>query len=428
MKYKITTLGCKVNQFETQALEGLLAEQGLLPAEEGECADVVIVNTCAVTAESGRKSRQALRRLMGENPGAVSAVCGCFSQLSPETVKELGADVIHGSGEKRRFCEDIVKALEKRETLVYTDDPFSRREFEELRGGAVDGRTRAVLKIQDGCVNFCSYCIIPYTRGRLRSLPCDRCAELTRELAAGGFREIVITGIEIASYGRDLADKPGLADAVEAICSAGGDMRVRLGSLEPTVVTEDFCRRLAATGKVCGHFHLSLQSGCDEILASMNRKYDTERFLKATKLLREYFPDCGMTADLIVGFPGETDAQHESTLNFIRRCRFSSMHIFPYSRRPGTKAADMENQVPRDVKARRAAQAQAVAEEMEREYLQSRIGRTEQVIFEFVSDELSSGHASNYAHVCVRERQPRGVVRNVKITGLEGKMLVGYVV
>jgi len=428
MKYKITTLGCKVNQFETQALEKLLAEKGLVPASEEERADLVIVNTCAVTAESGRKSRQALRRMMGENPGAVSAVCGCFSQLSPEQVKELGADVVHGSGEKKLFCEDILRALNEKQSIVYTDDPFKRREFEELEGGAVDGRTRATLKIQDGCVNFCTYCIIPYTRGRLRSLPPERCAALTHSLAEQGFKELVLTGIEIASYGRDLEENIGLIDAVESVCAASGDMRVRLGSLEPTVITEDFCRRLSETGKVCGHFHLSLQSGCDAILAAMNRKYDTARFYEATELLRKYFPDCGLTADLIVGFPGETEQQHQATLDFIRKCRFTSMHIFPYSRRPGTKAASMDGQLTKEVKAKRAAQAQEAANEMEHDYLLSRIGKTERVIFESEHDGLSIGHAPNYTHVGVRQKQLRGFVENVKITGLEGKMLVGCVI
>lgn len=428
MKYKISTLGCKVNQFETQALETMLRERGLLPASAGERADVVIVNTCAVTAESGRKSRQALRRMQSENPGALSAVCGCFSQLSPETMAELGADVVHGSGEKKRFCEDIMRALRERERLVFTDDPFDRRSFEELKGGAVDGRTRATLKIQDGCVNFCTYCIIPYTRGRLRSLSPDRCAYLTGLLAEEGFRELVVTGIEIASYGRDLDGSYSLADALEAICSASGDMRVRLGSLEPTVVTEEFCRRLAETGKICSHFHLSLQSGCDEILSAMNRRYTTEQFFAATERLRRYFPDCGLTADLIVGFPGETEEQHGATMDFIRRCGFSSMHIFPYSPRPGTKAAAMEGQLSNRVKAERAAQAKRLADEMEREYLQGRIGETTQVLFESESEGMSVGHAPNYAHVCVRQGQLRGLVRNVKITGLEGKMLVGNVV
>ena len=425
MKYKIATLGCKVNQFETQALETMLNSRGFEPAENDETAAVVIVNTCAVTAESGRKSRQTIRKLKGENPEAIVAVCGCFSQLSPEEVAELGADVVHGSGDKEHFAEDIEKALLAKKKIAWADDPFSRKIMEELPSGAVDGRTRAMLKIQDGCTNFCTYCIIPYTRGRVRSLPPERCAAQTEELASRGFRELVITGIEIASYGRDLDPKCGLADAVEACAEKAGDMRLRLGSLEPTVITEDFVKRLKATGKICDHFHLSLQSGCDDTLRRMNRKYDTARFFEATQLLRKYYPDCGMTADLIVGFPGETEEDHAQTLAFIRKCGFSSMHIFPYSKRPGTKAAEMEGQLPNAVKARRAAEAQKVASELEYDYLRSCIGKQLEVLFEAEKDGMSSGHASNYTHVYVHNGIERGIVENVKINGITNKMLVG---
>lgn len=425
MKYKIATLGCKVNQFETQALETMLNSRGFEPAESGENAAVVIVNTCAVTAESGRKSRQTIRKLKGENPDAIVAVCGCFSQLSPEEVSELGVDVVHGSGDKEHFAEDIEKALLEKQKIAWADDPFSRKIMEELPSGAVDGRTRAMLKIQDGCTNFCTYCIIPYTRGRVRSLPPERCAAQTEELASRGFRELVITGIEIASYGRDLDPKCGLAEAIEACAEKAGDMRLRLGSLEPTVITEDFVKRLKATGKICDHFHLSLQSGCDDTLRRMNRKYDTARFFEATQLLRKYFPDCGMTADLIVGFPGEKEEDHAQTLEFIKRCGFSSMHIFPYSKRPGTKAAEMEGQLPNAVKARRAAQAQKVADELEDAYLNRCIGRRLEVLFESEKDGMSSGHASNYTHVYVHNGNMRGIVKNVKINGITNKMLVG---
>lgn len=425
MKYKIATLGCKVNQFETQALETMLNSRGFEPSENGENVAVVIVNTCAVTAESGRKSRQTIRKLKGENPEAIVAVCGCFSQLSPEEVAELGADVVHGSGDKEHFAEDIEKALLEKQKIAWADDPFSRKLMEELPSGAVDGRTRAMLKIQDGCTNFCTYCIIPYTRGRVRSLPPERCAAQTEELASRGFRELVITGIEIASYGRDLDPKCGLAEAIEACAEKAGDMRLRLGSLEPTVITEDFVKRLKATGKICDHFHLSLQSGFDDTLHRMNRKYDTARFFESTQLLRKYFPDCGMTADLIVGFPGETEEDHAQTLAFINKCGFSAMHIFPYSKRPGTKAAEMEGQLPNAVKARRAAQAQKVASELEDAYLQSCIGKRLEVLFEAENDGMSSGHASNYTHVYVHNGNKRGIVENVKIQGISNKMLVG---
>jgi len=428
MKYRIATLGCKVNQFETQALETILASRGFSESESGETADVVIVNTCAVTAESGRKSRQIIRKLEGENPEALIAVCGCFSQLSPTDVASLGADVVHGSGDKNRFADDIEKALAERKQITWTDDPFARRIMEELPSGAVDERTRAMLKIQDGCANFCTYCIIPYTRGRVRSLPPERCAAQTEELASRGFRELVITGIEIASYGRDLEPKCTLADAVEAIASEAGGMRLRLGSLEPTVITEDFVNRLKATGKVCDHFHLSLQSGSDGVLKRMNRKYDTARFFEATELLREYFPNCGMTADLIVGFPGETEENHAQTLAFIRKCGFSAMHVFPYSKRPGTKAAEMSGQLTNAVKTKRAAEAQKAALEMEAAYLNSCVGKELTVLFETEKEGVSIGHAANYTKVCVPNGQLHRIVKNVEIIGILDKMLVGKIV
>ena len=428
MKYKIQTLGCKVNQFETQALETMLKARGVVPAGESESADVVIVNTCAVTAESGRKSRQAIRRIEGENPGAVVAVCGCYAQISPDDVAALGVAVVHGSGDKAKFADDILAALCEKKTVEYTDDPFSRRVMEELPGGAVDGRTRAMLKIEDGCVNFCTYCVIPYARGRVRSLPPERCSAQAGELAAEGFRELVVTGIEIASYGKDLEPTCTLADAIEAIAGASGEMRIRLGSLEPTVVTEDFCQRLKATGKVCDHFHLSLQSGCDRTLKNMNRKYDTARFYESVRLLREAFPDCGLTCDLIVGFPGETEEDHRASLDFIRKCGFSAVHVFPYSKRPGTKAADMPGHLPNAVKAARASDAQTVADEAETEYLRACVGKTLPVLFEREEDELSIGHASNYTQVCVHKGHLRKLVENVKITGIIDKMLVGKIV
>ena len=428
MKYRICTLGCKVNQFETQAIEALLTERGMRPAADGEEAELVIVNTCCVTAESGRKSRQAIRRLMNENPGAVSAVCGCFSQLSPEEVESIGADIVHGSGDKKRLCDDIFVVLEDKRSTKYVDNPFSRHVFEELSGGAIDSRTRAMLKIQDGCVNFCTYCIIPYTRGRVRSLPPERCAHQAEELAKQGFSELVITGIEIASYGADFLRELGLIDAIEAIASACGGMRLRLGSLEPTVITEDFCARLAAAGKICDHFHLSLQSGSDEVLKAMNRKYTSGEFSEALGLLRRYFPGCGVTADLIVGFPGETQEQHGEAMRFIEKCGFSAMHIFPFSKRPGTRAAELKGQLTNAEKSKRAAEAKVIADCSERVFLSSCVGKRLEVVFEASRDGASFGHAANYAAVCISGDAERGRRRSVEITGADEKQLFGRIV
>ena len=426
MKYIIATLGCKVNQYETQAMEAILAAHGHRRAEKGESADAVIVNSCAVTAESGRKTRQTIRRLREENPGAVIAVSGCYSQLEPEKVRQLGAKVVFGAADRAKFVEAVEKAAAEGEEELWIDKPFERRVFEELRAGAVDGRTRAMLKIQDGCHNFCSYCIIPYTRGRLRSLPLEKAAAESARLAAEGFRELVLTGIEVASYGVDLPGKPDLADVVSAVAAASGEMRIRLGSLEPTVVTEEFCEKAAATGKLCPHFHLSLQSGCDKTLRAMNRKYDTAAFFAVVERLRRHFPGCALTGDLITGFPGETEEDHAETLAFIEKCAFADLHVFPYSRRPGTKADAMPGQCSAAVKSRRAAEASAVAAATRARYLDAQIGRSLTVLFESGEGEGSLGHSENYLLVRVPQPGLHGQVKTVKITGVSQGELVGF--
>ncbi len=427
MIYIIATLGCKVNQYETQAMESILLSHGHRPAAAGEIADAVIVNTCAVTAESGRKSRQAIRRLRDENPGAVLAVCGCYAQLEPDEAEEIGASVIFGAADRIKTVEAVEKAVADGEKTRHVDRPFERRELEKLPAGAVSGRTRAMLKIQDGCVNFCSYCIIPYTRGRLRSLPIESARAETVRLRDEGYRELVLTGIEVASYGVDLPGRPGLADVIEAVAAVSGEMRLRLGSLEPTVVTEDFCRRLAATGKVCRHFHLSLQSGCDRTLKAMNRKYDTAAFFRVTELLRQYFPGCALTADVIAGFPGETDADQAETLAFIRRVGFADIHVFPYSRRPGTPADSMPNQCTRALKAKRAHELQQAVDEMRATFLAQSVGQTLPVLFETEENSLWQGHSDTYLPVKAAGTGLRGQICPVRIEAVEGEALKGTI-
>lgn len=428
MKYIIYTLGCKVNQYETQAIEALLVSRGHKPCAEGEIADAVIVNTCAVTAEAGRKSRQAIHRLREENPGAVAAVLGCYSQLSPDAVQKLGADIVYGTADRLKLIDAVEKAVATGEGEKALDKPFERRVFEELPAGAVSGHTRALLKIQDGCVNFCSYCIIPYTRGRVRSLPMEAAVRQAAELDRQGYRELVITGIEIASYGVDLPERPDLADVVCAIADAAPHMRLRLGSIEPSVITEDFCKKIAACGSVCRHFHLSLQSGCDATLKAMNRKYDTARFYEAMQLLRRYFPDCGMTCDVIVGFPGETEEHQLETLDFLKKAQFSDAHIFPYSRRPGTPADKMDGQIDRATKAKRSKQARAVVAETRSAFLESMIGKTLPVLFETKEGECWQGHSDNYLEVRAEGENLRGTVHNVRIDAVSEGILVGNVI
>lgn len=428
MKYIIYTLGCKVNQYETQAIEALLVSRGHKPCAEGEIADAVIVNTCAVTAEAGRKSRQAIHRLREENPGAVAAVLGCYSQLSPDAVQKLGADIVYGTADRLKLIDAVEKAVATGEGEKALDKPFERRVFEELPAGAVSGHTRALLKIQDGCVNFCSYCIIPYTRGRVRSLPMEAAVRQAAELDRQGYRELVITGIEIASYGVDLPGKPDLADVVCAIAAAAPHMRLRLGSIEPSVITEDFCKKIADCGSVCRHFHLSLQSGCDATLKAMNRKYDTARFYEAMQLLRRYFPDCGMTCDVIVGFPGESEEHQRQTLDFLKKAQFSDAHIFPYSRRPGTPADKMDGQIDRATKAKRSKQARAVVAETRRKFLERMIGKNLPVLFETQESECWQGHSDNYLEVRAEGENLRGTVHNVRIDAVSEGILVGNVI
>ena len=427
MKYAIVTLGCKVNQFETQAMETMLRARGHLPAAAGE-ADVVIVNSCAVTAESGRKSRQALRRMLAENPGAVGALCGCYSQVEPESVKALGAAVVYGSGDRAGFVEAVERAVAERKTETALDDPFRRMHFEPLPAGALEGRTRAYLKIEDGCDNFCSYCVIPFARGRVRSMPlADIRAEAAR-LQGEGFRELVVTGIEIASYGKDLRDGTGLIDALCAAAEGAPTTRVRIGSMEPTVVTPEFCARLQGLGNICRHFHLSLQSGCDKVLAAMRRKYDTARFRESAALLRKAFPGCALTADLIAGFPGETEEDFNQTLAFIREIGFAEMHVFPYSVRPGTRAAAMPGQLTHAVKNARAAKAQRYADEMQTAFLDAQVGKTLPVLFETRHGDLWQGHTDHYCEVLAAGENLHGIMENVQISARDGKKLVGIIV
>ena len=425
MRFAFYTLGCKTNQYETQAMEQLLTELGHEIGQFDQPCDGYIINTCSVTAVADKKNRAVIRRCRRDNPDAVIGVCGCYSQHAPEAVRALGVDIIGGSGGRREFVELMLSAMEGKIRAEQLDNALRRREFEVLPAGGLEERTRAMLKVQDGCVNFCSYCIIPYTRGPIRSAPVDVAVSQAQELARRGYREIVVTGIEIASWGADLPGKPEVTELIEAVCNAVPALRVRLGSLEPRIVTEDFCRRLSRLPNLCPQFHLSMQSGCDETLARMRRKYTTAEFFAVTERLRAAFPGCALTTDLITGFPGETEEEFSRTLAFIEKCAFAQMHVFPYSIRPGTKAAGMPGQIEKSEKAARAARAAHIAERMQREYLTSCVGKTLEVIFETESDGESRGHAENYTEVAVPGDMPHGVVRKVKITGVRGEMLVG---
>ena len=427
MKIAFYTLGCKTNQYETQAMERLLLERGHSIGSFDEKCDCYVVNTCSVTAVADKKNRAIIRRCRRENPEAVLAVCGCYTQHDADAVKALGADVIGGSGNRQQFLDDLLAAAEQRRFVQTLDNALSRRQFEVLPAGGLEERTRAMLKVQDGCVNFCTYCIIPYTRGPIRSAPLETAVEQAKDLARRGYREIVVTGIEVAAWGRDLPGKPPVWQLIGALCQAVPELRIRLGSLEPRVITEEFCRELAACPNLCPQFHLSMQSGCDTVLARMKRKYDTAFYYERVCLLRQYFPDCAVTTDMIVAFPGETEEEFNESLVFIRKCGFADMHIFPYSRRPGTPAASFPGQLGNAVKERRSREAIAAAAEMSRAFRERLIGSVQPVLFEEREGDLFTGHAPNYVKVYGNGENLHNEIREVKITAVYGDGVMGTV-
>ena len=430
MKFTCYTLGCKVNQYETQAMERQLTALGHTLCPNDAACDAYIINTCTVTAVADRKNRTLIRRLRREHPEAVIGVCGCYAQLNAQDIAALGVDVVSGSAGREEFVQLLLQKLRDRSggAEIQVDEALRRRAFEELPAGGLAARTRAMLKVQDGCNNFCTYCIIPYARGPVRSLPMERAVEQARGLAAEGYREIVVTGIEIASWGWDFRDGSRLPALVRALCESVPEVRIRLGSLEPRIVDEDFCRTLSCLKNLCPQFHLSMQSGCDTVLKRMRRKYDTARYLQSVRLLKEAFPDCALTTDMIVGFPVETEEEFQQSLEFLPRCGFAHMHIFPYSRREGTPAAAMPDQVPKQVKAERAAGAAAAAEELRLRYNTAMLGTVAEVLFEQTEDGLFTGHAPNGVKVyaegeALHNELRRVLLRELRKDGVFGVLL-----
>ena len=427
MKFAFYTLGCKTNQYETQAMERLLTDRGHTIGSFEEDCDGYVINTCSVTAVADKKNRAIIRRARREHPNAIIAVCGCYSQHDAEAVRQLEVDLIGGSGGRQEFVELLLEETAARQHRENLDNALRRRDFEILPAGGLEERTRAMLKVQDGCVNFCTYCIIPYTRGPIRSAPLDVAVAQAKELAQRGYREIVVTGIEIASWGADLPGKPPVTDLIEGVCRAVPDLRVRLGSLEPRIVTEDFCTRLKALPNLCPQFHLSMQSGCDAVLQRMKRKYDTARYLESVEMLRAFFPGCAVTTDMIVAFPGETEEEFAQSLAFIRRCAFADMHIFPYSRRPGTPADKMPGQHDNATKEARSRAAIAVAEEMSKAYRQSLVGTVQEVLFEERDGQYYTGHAPNYVKIYAEGENLHNQIKKVMVLGLHKEGILGKV-
>ncbi|MCI8510664.1 MAG: tRNA (N(6)-L-threonylcarbamoyladenosine(37)-C(2))-methylthiotransferase MtaB [Lachnospiraceae bacterium] len=395
------TLGCKVNAYETEAMQELLEKAGYTIVPFDEPADVYIVNTCSVTNVADKKSRQMLHRAKAKNPAALVVAAGCYVQAAGEKLMEdVSIDLIIGNNKKADLAailEEHFAGREARESLI---DISAANEYEPLRIEKESDHTRAFVKIQDGCNQFCSYCIIPYTRGRVRSRAPKSVVDEVQTLAKSGYQEIVLTGIHLSSYGVDFSDGPDLLGLIRTLHGIRGIERIRLGSLEPRVITKDFVRALASMPKICPHFHLSLQSGCDATLLRMNRHYTCADYLERLSLLRSCFKNPAVTTDVIVGFPGETEEEFAETKTFLRKAGFFEMHVFKYSRRAGTRADRMPDQIPEAVKAERSGELLALAAEMSKEYCRASLGSAASVLFEEETELFGRpymlGHTKEY--------------------------------
>jgi threonylcarbamoyladenosine tRNA methylthiotransferase MtaB len=425
------TLGCKVNQYETEAMIESFENAGYETVEYTEYADVYIINTCTVTNMGDRKSRQIIRRALDINPNAFVAVVGCYSQIAPKEVFEIpGVSLVVGTNERSRIVELVEYTMEKEEKLNLVDDIMEVREFEEMSIKKYKSRTRAFLKIQEGCDQYCTYCIIPYARGHIRSRKPESIMAEVKELAESGFREVVLTGIHVASYGKDLGDI-SLIKIIEMIHQIDGIERIRMSSVDPNVMTDEFIGRLRNLPKICRHFHLSLQSGCDETLKRMNRKYTTEEYKNVVRKLRGAFDDVAITTDLIVGFPGETEEEFKETVAFIEEISFSAMHIFKYSPRAGTPASKYKNQVKPQEKESRSKLITSIAKKNEEKFKKSFIGAQKSVLYEQLVDEenlLFEGLTDNYIRV-VSESQDdlKGKIIKTKLIELSEDYIIGKI-
>ncbi len=407
---RFVTLGCKVNQYETNAMAQKFLEKGyqiieeITPENEDIKPDICIINTCTVTNMSDRKSRQMLRRMKEKNPKTIVVAVGCYAQVAKEELAKISEiDLVLGNNEKVEVVKHVEEYINNNINNVELDDVMYAKEFSDFGDVTYTEKTRAVIKIQDGCDRFCSYCIIPYARGRVRSRKPESIISEITQIASKGIKEIVITGIHIASYGKDFAMSKDnklanyrLIDLLEEINEIQGIQRIRLGSIEPLLITEEFVERLKKLEKICHHFHLSLQSGCDETLKRMNRRYTTEQFKEIVRLLRNAYEDVNLTTDIIVGFPGETDEEFNKTYQFLKEIKFYKMHVFKYSPRKGTKAAIMPNQISGDIKEKRSRELIELSNENELEYNKNYIGKEMEVLFEEEKEKIYKGHTQNY--------------------------------
>ena len=416
------TLGCKVNQYETNAMMQKFQEAGYKIVDLNEnISDICVINTCTVTNMSDRKSRQMLRKIKEKNHNAIIIATGCYAQVAKKQLEEMPeVDIVIGNDEKNDIVHFLEEYMRKQQKIVEVQDISNQKEFIDMGQITYTEKTRAVIKVQDGCNQFCSYCLIPYARGRVRSRKPESILKEIEQIAKKGIKEVVITGIHIASYGKDFENEYKLIDLLEEINKIDGILRIRLGSLEPTIITEDFMKRLIKLDKICHHFHLSLQSGCDETLKRMNRKYSTSQFKEIVNRIRRYYSDVMLTTDIIVGFPGETEEEFEKTYQFLKEINFYKMHVFPYSPREGTRAAKMENQIENKIKEYRSKKLIEMSNQNQRVYNEQYVGKEVEVLFEEKEIENDiyyyKGHTQNYILVRYKTTDNlENTIKNVKI-------------
>lgn len=425
------TLGCKVNQYETEAMEEIFEKNGYIIVDDDEIADIYVINTCTVTNLSDRKSRQFIRRAKKINKDSIIAVVGCYSQVSPDEVFEIeGVDVVIGTTDRNRILELCNNAKENNEKINIVRNVKTQKEFETINIDDIKSKTRAYIKIQDGCNQFCSYCIIPYARGPIRSRGLDEIIVESEKLGVAGFKEVVLTGIHVASYGKDINNTP-LTTVLEKVANIRGIERIRLSSLEPTLIDDEFMQSILNTGKVCDHFHLSLQSGSDTVLKRMNRKYTCDEYRNIVKLIRKYMPSAGITTDIIVGFPGETEEEFNETYEFVKEIGFSRIHVFKYSPRKGTPAAKSKEQVDGNIKNIRSERLISLGEELMLKFNSNFVGKNLTVLFEEESKkekDYIEGYTTNYIRVKVQQKPDLlGKIVDVKINSMKDEFLLGEI-
>ena len=430
-KVAFYTLGCKVNQYETEAMLELFEKEGYEKAETEDYADVYVINTCTVTHMSDRKSRQYIRRMKKKNPDAIIAVVGCYSQVSPEEILSIDeVNLVMGTNDRKKIVEEV-KKIDASRKVSTVDDIMKVKAFEEIEINKTNGKTRAFMKIQDGCDRYCSYCIIPYARGRVRSRDLESIVKEVENLASNGYKEVVLTGIHVASYGKDIKDSDiKLLDVIKHITDIEGIERIRLSSVEPILFTDEFVEAVSTMDKVCPHYHLSLQSGCDETLKRMKRRYTTEEYKAIVDRLRAAIPNVSITTDVIVGFPGETNEEFDKTYEFLKDIELTHMHVFKYSPRKGTPAATMENQVDPSTKHDRSEKLLQLNEENFNKFGQKMLDKEFNVLFEQkVGDNKYEGLTENYVKVIVEsDNDISEQILKVKIKDVKNEFLEGILV